>query len=119
MTPMRRRSARCWDRGSSSSTRTRPAAALQHLDGAGLAGPVRPEDGDHLPGLDDQVEAIDRHGGAVADDQAADLDGGHVAGRYRVGEAAVTSARPPAFWFDRARGRVPGSAPGSSAAPPR
>ena len=57
-----------------------PAAALpvalDGLDGAGLAGAVAPEQGDHLTGVRLQVHAVDRHDLAVAHDEPADVKRG-------------------------------------------
>jgi len=55
----------------------RLAVALENLDGGRLAGPIRSEQGDHLAGLDREIEPVDRGDRAVGLVQALDHDGRH------------------------------------------
>jgi hypothetical protein len=51
--------------------------AFEDLDGGGLAGSIGTEEGEHLAGLDRQVDAIDGAQIAVTLDETADFDGRH------------------------------------------
>ena len=66
--------------------------ALQGLDGAGLAGAVRAEQGEHLAAVGDEGEPVDGHGGAVADDHPVALHRGRrrASGAVRRGPRVVT-----------------------------
>ena len=80
-TPMRSRSSRSPLPGSRPRTETRPelgqAVALDDLDGRRLAGAVRPEQAEHLAGLDREADAAHRADVAVALVKVVEFDCGH------------------------------------------
>ena len=76
-----------------------PAVALDHLDGAGLAGAVGPEQRQDRAGVQLERQAVDGPDGAVVDDEVDDGDGR----RRRLPHRARVGSGPR---FRRARARL-------------
>ena len=63
--------------------RSRPAVALEGLDGGRLSGTVGAKDGQDLAGVGRERQTVDRGRVAIAHDQIGNVDDPHGRARYR------------------------------------